>query len=129
MEVCGPVSAACAPHCEKVGAARLRHLLETRCRLNKFDGRSNIAYAPSGHRIGLGKTVERNRAIRHARHCANAHMLPTVIDELFVNLVRNHNQVVSPVQLRAMRSMIFASDNSGGWISRRYDQNSLWCAE
>ena len=63
-------------------------------RLDQFRRAAGVADAEAGHRVGLGKAVQKNRALGHAGQRRDAGVLP-LKGQLGVNLVGDHEQVVA----------------------------------
>ena len=60
--------------------------------LGKHLGRRHVAEPPPGHRVRLAKPVDRQRPLKHSRQRREAHVLCAAVDDVLVNLVREHRK-------------------------------------
>ena len=77
--------------------ARAEHrvLVDLHHRLDDLRRPAGVADAEAGHGIGLGKTVQKNRALQHPGQGGDADVLP-LEGEFGIDLVSDHQQIVAP---------------------------------
>ena len=78
------------------------------------------ADAPAGHRIGLRGTIGNDGALAHAGQRGNRREL-AVVDELAVDLVGVHPDLLVAAQHVGDRFQIGAGQQTAGWIVRRVE--------
>ena len=83
----------------------------------------SIPQPPPSHRIGLGESVEDNRPLDHARPGCDRDML-AFVNNLAVNLVREHNQVMLDGQFCDPGNVLFRQ-HATGRIARTVDDQQF----
>ena len=92
--------------------------------LGEFPGRGEIANPQAGHGVGLGKPVDGDGPLPHARERGQRYMLQAVVHELFVDLVRNHDEIALNAQLGEL-GQAGRRDHAARGIVGRDDCNRL----
>ena len=99
----------------------LQHLMQNHIRC------AGITETPSCHGIGLGKTVDKNRSLLHARQGCNGCMR-IFISQFTVNFITDNENIMFDTEL-CNRLQIFFRHNGACRIvrERQYQNLCLWC--
>ncbi len=77
---------------------------------------------PAGHRVGLAHARQRERAFPHARQGGDRHVLVVVEDQVFVDLVGDHHEVVLEREV-GHRPQLGAGEHGAGRVVGAVEQH------
>ena len=98
-------------------------LVDAHHRVDQFRRSAGVADAEAGHRVGLGKAVQKDRALGHPGQRRDADVFP-LERQLGVNLVGDHQQVVPFGQAGDLHQH-FAGHGAAGRIGRKIQNQRL----
>ena len=94
MNSCGPVSATTPADCTN-DVAHVTEWLWTFSICSMNGSRTgHVAEPPAGHGVGLGETIEGQRALRHAGQGGDAGVAVAVVEDLLVHLIGEDEKIV-----------------------------------
>ena len=96
--------------------------LQHRHRLDEPFRPARITDTPAGHAVCFGNAVDRNRPLGHARQRPQRDMFGPVIEDMFINLVGDCQDIIFLAQL-GDELEVAARENAAGRVVRRVDDD------
>ena len=82
----------------------------------------DIADAPAAHGIGLGEGLHRHGALPHARQGGDGDVPVSVVQDLLIGLVRQHQQIVAAAEPGQLLQVLPVHHGAGGVAGGAQDQ-------
>ena len=95
----------------------LDHLLQDRCRS------AGVAETPAGHRISLGKTVDQNGPVAHARDLGDGRGVLPRVGQLRIDLIGDDIEVILDDDFRDRLQFLPGHDRTGRIVREGQDQH------